>query len=296
MSSIQKLLVLVFCLSSFCTAFANVEGVIGDTPLEQNPNLAFALPQTGNSEIVISRQQYVISYNKNRRAPNWVAWKLEKKQLGTSGRSNKFEQDPDLESYLTRTSGGHAVRSTDYKSSCFDRGHQVPSGDRTDNAANNAVTFMMSNMIPQTPYLNRVIWEHLENYTREIVKDGSKKVYVVAGPIYDVDFGTIGPDQDIPVPSKDFKIIFVLNSDQGPQDIDQKTQVISVVMPNVLKGGEMPIAGTPNCGDDGGVSAKFEAENNDDWKQYQTTVADIESKSSLSFQDLTAKLAHPHSP
>jgi endonuclease G len=286
MSMLLRNLLLVLGVVSFGSAWANVEAVIGPVPLQQNDNLAFALPQSQNSEIMISRDQYLISYNKNRRAPNWVAWKLTSEQLGSVHRSNHFEQDQELEQYLTQNGGGfHAVQPEDYKKSCFDRGHQVPSGDRTDSTTDNGLTFEMSNMIPQTPYLNRVIWEHLENYARSLVSHEGKKLYIIAGPIYDANFGAIGPQKDIPVPSKDFKIIFVLDVNQSASDISADTQHIAVIMPNSLKGGQAPRAYAENCG---GSTEEAASSQNDDWKTYQTTLAEIESKAGLSFTGLSS--------
>ena len=112
-------------------AFANVETVLGSVPLTQNANLLEQIPGTTSSEIIISRDQHVLSYNKQRRAPNWVAWKLEANQIGHSGRTNNFLQDTDLEHYLTQTSkADHAVTSAEYKGSCFDRGHHETSNSR----------------------------------------------------------------------------------------------------------------------------------------------------------------------
>jgi len=291
MINLQKFfLVVLISLATVSTTWAKVEGIIGSLPVDKNPNLAISLPESENSEILISRDQFLLSYNKNRRAPNWVAWKLEQSQLGNSGRTNKFQLDTELENYLSQKGGSfHAVESTDYKNSCFDRGHQIPSGDRTDTKENNEATFVMSNMIPQTPYLNRVIWEHLEAYTRDLVQKEGKKVYVIAGPIYDIDYGTIGPKRDIPVPSKDFKIVIILNADQKASDINSNTPMISVIMPNVLKDGQAPVAMTPNCGGSSTSASTSNAtigENTEDWKQYQTTLADIENKAKITFSDL----------
>ncbi len=282
------LLIFVFTLQlAGHLSFARVEAVIGPVALDKNPNLWGASPSTSASEIIISRDQYVLSYNKERRAVNWAAWKLEAKNIGHSGRSNKFIVDQDLEDYLTQQPGDfHAVSPTDFKGSCFDRGHQVPSADRTDSVKNNEVTFEMSNMIPQTPYLNRVVWEHLEQYTRDLVQQQNKKIYVIAGPIYDEDFGSIGPDKDIPVPSKDFKVLIVLDANQTPADINSKTPVISVVMPNTLKDGSKPL-------DDEKALCHYVAENSlnrGDWEKYKTTLQEVERVSGLSLQTLTAHL------
>jgi endonuclease G len=288
----QVSLLLVFPFLVLSIAQAKVEAVIGGVSPDQNPNMAFALPDTVNSEILISRDQYLISYNKNRRAPNWVAWKLQASSIGNSGRSNKFRADPDLQTYLAQNDSQFtAVAGTDYTNSCFDRGHQIPSGDRTDNATDNEATFVMSNMIPQTPFLNRVIWEHFETYTRDLVQSQGKTVFVVAGPIYDQDFGSIGPARDIPIPSKDFKIIFILDAGQDASSITQSTPSIAVIMPNILKNGQIPQPYVANCGDTDSATGNQQL-SNDDWKQYQTTIADVESKSGFSFGMPQAAVKH----
>ena len=260
-------------------AFAKIEVVLGNLTLEENPNLAMSVPQSEESEIILSREQYVLSYNQEKRAPNWVAWKLEADQIGDSGRSNNFKTDSELDNYLSRHFYNplRAVDQTEYKGSCFDRGHQIPSADRTDTIENNRSTFFMSNMTPQTPFLNRILWAHLEQYTRDLIQKEGKKAYIIAGPIYDLDFGSIGPDHDIQVPSKEFKVIFILNANENPEDINANTEVISVLMPNTLQDGSNPMDNRdelckPLSGASGGKN---------DWLQYRTTITEIENLSGL---------------
>lgn len=271
-----------FCFQS--AAWAKVEAVIGNVKLASNKNLITDAPTTDESEIIISRKQYVISYNKDRRTPNWVAWKVTTKDFGSSGRSDVFTTDQDLEAYLTQQDGGgqHAVKSNDYVGSCYDRGHQAPSADRSDSTADNQATFMMSNMVPQTPYLNRVIWEHLESYTRDLVRRQGKTVYIIAGPIYDEDFGAIGPRSDIQVPSKEFKIVIALDAGQTLADVNTKTDVISVVMPNVLEDGSRP--NDNHNGLCNTINMDTKRGNMDDWQQYKTSLADIQKLSGLKIQ------------
>lgn len=258
--------------------FAKVEATIGPVPLNQNTNIAVNLPTTQQSEILISRDQYLISYNKNRRTPNWVAWRLEDRDMGSVKRSNSFNKDSDLENYLARSGERSApVDPSEYSGSCFDRGHQIPSADRTNNVHDNEETFLMTNMIPQTPYLNRVVWEHFEEYTRDLVKKQGKKVYVIAGPVYDEDFGAIGPNKDIAVPSKDFKILIVVDANRAVSDSISGAQIMAVMMPNVDEDGSKPVASKGCSGITPGHS------NVNDWKQYQTSVQEIEKASGLHF-------------
>lgn len=270
--------IFVLTLSAQTTAFAKIEKVLG-LPVTQNENLAFTLPETENPEIILSREQYLLSYNKQRRTANYVAWKLEASQIGQSGRSNNFTVDQELESYLQSTSGQHAVTENDYRGSCFDRGHQIPSADRTDSVANNETTFYMSNMIPQTAYLNRVVWEHLESYSRYLVQKQKKKLFIIAGPIYDKPMGAIGPEKDIQVPSKNFKLIYVLNADQTPESIDINRPTIAVAIPNMLQNGSTDLS------DKRELCKPINSDSSDsrDWEKYKTTLEDIEKLSGLNF-------------
>jgi endonuclease G len=257
-------------------ASAKVETVLG-TPLAKNANLSGTLPvSSSESEIILSRDEFVISYNKVRRSPNWVAWKLDASSLGKTPRQDAFARDSELEKYLQATGKQyHAVEPSEYDQSCFDRGHQSPSADHSSDPAVNKASFVMTNIVPQTPYLNRVIWEHLEQHTRNLVLNENKKVYIITGPIYDEDFGSIGPKKDIPVPSKNFKIIVVLDAKQTWKNIDQQTEIISVIMPNVDLDGSKPIVGGP-C-----KQFTISKEDTSDWKNYVSSVPEIQRLSGL---------------
>jgi endonuclease G len=278
--SIHVRTILFFALltSLHSQTFAKVEALLGDVSLINNPNLVTAEPLSDQPEIIISRPQYVISYNKERRAPNYVAWQLSKNQIGNSGRSNAFAADPDLEKYLAG-SNQHAVLPTDYTGSCFDRGHQIPSADRSDVILNNEATFYMSNMVPQTAFLNRVIWEQLEVHTRQLVQNQNKKIYVIAGPIYDEELGSIGPLNDIKIPSKDFKLIIILDANQTAKDINANTPMIAVIMPNTLEDGSRPVANTTGCAGFTTTTAGHQVS----WEKYQTTVEEIQKLSGITF-------------
>ncbi|WP_413560851.1 DNA/RNA non-specific endonuclease [Bdellovibrio sp. HCB209] len=261
-------------------SYAVVEGVIGSLPLEKNINVSSQLPSTNASEIIISRKQYVISYNKTTRSPNWASWELDPQNMGNADRSNGFSQDTELEEYLAKQGGQYkAVTSTEYKGTCFDRGHQVPSADRTNSSKDNEATFTMANMLPQTAFLNRVLWEDLERYTRDLVTLKNKKAYVIAGPIYDENFGAIGPNKDIPVPSKNFKIVFLLEPNQTAKDISKDTPALAVILPNTLADGSaVPMNENVDC-----LAISNLSSNNGDWNAYRTTVDEVEKLTGIRF-------------
>jgi len=266
--SMRTILLLLTLILVAEGSHAKIETVLGDVPLKENANL-LGLPSAPTNEVIISRRQYVISYNKERRSPNWVAWKIDARSLGSADRTDKFEQDEELQKYLSRLpQAPPAVTPGDYRGSCFDRGHQAPSADRTSSVSSNQATFVMSNMLPQTPYLNRDLWQQLEQYTRDLVAEG-KTVYVIAGPIYDENFGAIGPNGDIPVPSKLFKVIIVKDGN--------KLRTFSVVMPNILKNGEEPTNKESLCKD----SAASSGPNKPEWRKYRSNLIEIQKVTGL---------------
>jgi endonuclease G, mitochondrial len=88
---------------------------------EVNRNIRFGLPGPAKAEpssreaFLIARPQYVLSYNAEKRIPNWVAWELKASDLGSAARA-PFEPDPDLPRGFAR------VTSRVYNNSGFDRG------------------------------------------------------------------------------------------------------------------------------------------------------------------------------
>lgn len=166
---------------------------------------------------------FSLSYNRANGGPNWVSWHLADADRGRSGRSNTFRPDPDLPS-------DSQIRPTDYRGSGYDRGHQCPSGDRTADAETNAVTFFMSNMLPQAPDLNRQLWRKFEEYCRSQLKGGANEAYIICGGAGSKK--RIGGGK-VNVPVSCWKIALILPSGEDDlKRIDAQTRVVAVLMPN----------------------------------------------------------------
>ena len=241
---------LLFCLISvlaFISIYAQTENVPSDFFSSENTALYFGNPSCAVSELsakenyLIEKPQFTLSYNAQKLIPNWVSWHLSSVDIGECGRSNDFRPDSQLPGEF------YKVKKSDYqfKKYGFDRGHVCPSADRTDSQENNSVTFLMTNMIPQSPDLNRIVWKDLESYERELARQGNE-LYIIAGQSgtggtsATGTFSEItllsqsGAGKSITVPAYCWKILLVLP--EGENDFSRvtaQTTIIAVYMPNI---------------------------------------------------------------
>lgn len=161
------------------------------------------LPSTRATDTLIynAEGRYTLLYRPHAKVPQWVAYKLTSSDLtGASDRSNAFAPDPRLSRY-----GWPSATHSDYRGSGYDRGHLLPSADRTDSEASNRSTFLYSNMAPQHPRLNRGAWKVLEEHLRRSTS-GYDTLYIVVGTVLATpDPQTIG--DRVAVPALFFKAI-----------------------------------------------------------------------------------------
>src|SRR6202023_1551506 len=100
-------------------------------------------------------------------------------------------------------------------------------------------TFLMTNMVPQAPDLNRGPWEKMEHYCRDQARDGDEDLYIVAGPAGKGGVGSEGYRTEfegargkIVVPAYCWKVVVVVpagTSDPG-KVTSAATRVFAVVM------------------------------------------------------------------
>ncbi len=211
-----------------------------------NIHLKYGNPSNASTKdtnnYLLEKPQYALSYNCTNGTANWVSWQLNRSWLGSVDRSDDFRPDADLPDNC------YAVRPNDYRGSGYDRGHLAPSGDRTRRKSDNSATFVMSNMIPQSPSNNREIWRELEEYSRDLV-DRGKELYIVAGG--EGKDKAIAKGQ-VTVPKHTWKVILVLNN-------NSVEETIAVRIPN-----NDTVART-------------------DWTDYIVSVDDIEKKTGYDF-------------
>jgi endonuclease G len=202
-----------------------------------NNHTAFGNPSNAVTDLafpnnyLLLKPQYHLAYNENKGTAAWVAWHLDNNDLGTTPRCDCFATDVQIPSSMYRAS------SSSYTGSGFDRGHMVPSSQRNNTTINNAATFLMSNIMPQSPNLNQITWNNLEQYCLNLVNAGYE-LYTYSGGYGIGGTGSNGTSTtiasgNITVPSHYWKIAVVLPN--GTNDIGRlstTTRIISVMMPN----------------------------------------------------------------
>jgi endonuclease G len=205
-------------------------GAIIDSALQMqlgNPSGATADPANHQHYLVV-RTVEAIDYNDTLGLPNWASWDLTAADLGSSGRSPDFLTDTGL------PAGFYKVTTTDYSGAGYDRGHMCPSADRTDNDTDNALVFLMSNIIPQAPNVNSGVWSSFEGYCRSLAQSGNE-LLIICGPSgFDGSF--IQPSQRVFIPGYSWKIVVVVPAGAGTalSRVTAATRVIALKIPNTF--------------------------------------------------------------
>lgn len=222
-----------------------------------NPSGATTDVNNMNNFLMV-KTQYALSYNNGKGSANWVSWHLSTAWTGSATRCDCFTSDATL------PSGYFKATTSDYTGTGFDRGHMCPSADRNGSAADNAATFLMTNILPQAPNLNQGPWEDLESYCRTLI-NSNNELYIISGGYGTGGSGSNGAANTIAggsinVPSHCWKVIVVLPTGTGDASrVTTSTRVIAVDMPNT------------------------QSANTHTWGYYRTSVDAIESATGFDF-------------
>ena len=270
---------------------AKDENYVFKSEYSQNNPLYFGNPSdavfnvSSESNYLMEKSQFTISYNNKKLIPNWVGWHLDQQDLGEAERSDKFIPD------VTLPEGWYQVRKEDYQFNKygFDRGHVCPSADKTASSEDNEATFLMTNMIPQSPNCNRIVWMHLEAYERKLVEQGNE-LYIFAGPYGKGGSGSRGYFEEIvikkkngevyniSVPASSWKVIVILpESNDDLNAVTKETKILAVNVPNTQEC--KYIEGTKDSAD---------------WQNYICTINDIEQMTGYDFFELLEDSLEEH--
>lgn len=145
-------------------------------------------------------RNYSLCFDKIKKAALWVAYPIHNAYLGNVKRTDQWAFDPIIPIAYQANCIDKSYRGS------YDRGHQLPSGDRLATEELNAQTFYMSNMTPQLNRLNQDMWRELELKVR--MNKCSDTLYVVTGAIFNTNATTFdGAGNVVPLPSNYYKVL-----------------------------------------------------------------------------------------
>lgn len=125
----------------------------------------------------VNYSSFVVEYSDSLKVPLSVIWSLSSDDLG------KVKRSSSMKFYTDTIDGRPTANTNDYTGSGYDRGHMCPAADRSNSVARMRETFVMTNICPQTPRLNRIVWKELEDKCRVWARSGLR-LQIEAYPVF----------------------------------------------------------------------------------------------------------------
>lgn len=212
----------LFCCIFFSVAFSiqaqsqfrdsDFDGILDTFDIERNSPFGYRVDTNGKAVAIMwelpkttsyqCRPGYCFNYSEKEEQSLWVCYMLTKADLqGTAKRMNVFREDTLIEA-------GSAT-SADYRNSGFDRGHLKPAADNKDSQKEMNASFLMTNISPQHPSVNRITWKSIEEYERSLLKTHDS-LFVVTGVVFHPGHKRIGKNE-VGVPRYFYKCILAKN-------------------------------------------------------------------------------------
>lgn len=150
-------------------------------------------PKEINENVVVVHSFFILSYNIEKKNPNWVCWEIHTEKRFR--RENfSFKVDPLVMSASPKN----------FRRSGYDMGHMCPAADMSFDKDALRESFYTSNISPQSPGLNRVTWKKLESDLHS--EAGLTNIYCICGPVWP-EKATIGAEK-VQVPKGFWKVAF----------------------------------------------------------------------------------------
>jgi endonuclease G len=167
---------------------------------------------------------FSLMYSEIEKNPLWVAYAVTKPKPGAS------QERPDHFSVDKRTTA--KVTAEDYRGTGYDRGHMAPNSVIAKVHGEDAqkATFLMSNISPQKPQLNQMIWQRLEMAEADYATmQGDGRLWVLVGPIMGRNPQAL--KSGVTIPEAFYRIWAV-------QKADGQIEVAGFIMPQTVCGTE----------------------------------------------------------
>lgn len=174
----------------------------------------------------LTNQAFIVGYSDNRGNPLWVVYRLQAvpKNTATLPRPSSFKIDKRV---------SNQVSSKDYERSGYDRGHMAPNYAISSLYGKTAQleTFLMSNITPQTPNLNRKFWQRLEEVEVKYFTRLADNVWVTTGPIFSDKPQYLKNNKQVQIPTAFYKL-YAIETKPG------QVYLLAFLVPQTVQGNE----------------------------------------------------------
>lgn len=204
---------------------------VTDTRMPTSAQLQIVKGNPSDDRIMIEYTGFTVAFNPVSHIPDYVAWELTPDKAAGTVRRGNFSIDPDIIG---------SADPSDYRATGFDRGHLAPAGDMKWSREAMNDCFRMTNIAPQTSYLNQRPWNNLEKTTRRRTAVDSLQI-IIAGPVPgEPPLGFIGPNR-VAIPARYFKVIlapdpsnphaigFIMDNSTGKQGVQEAAMTVDQV-------------------------------------------------------------------
>ena len=170
--------------------------------------------------VTLTRNDFAIGWSPSLRHPVWCAYHVRPDAQHPVGERPKFRRDTTVPS---------APRPGDYARSGYDRGHMAPNYAIVTRYGAEAQkdTFLMSNIAPQSPALNRSVWRNLEHRIADLWTARYGEIWVIVGALSLPGSCETISGTDIDVPDAYYQIVVA----QEGMDV----QAFAVLLPQTIK-------------------------------------------------------------
>ncbi|MEN9372668.1 MAG: hypothetical protein RIR79_220 [Pseudomonadota bacterium] len=170
---------------------------------------------------------FVVGYSELRGNPLWVEYALTKidESVPSLPRPTRFEVD-------SRSFVG--IAHDDYTKSGYDRGHNAPNYaiSHLYGVKGQKDSFLMTNISPQAPNLNRKFWQRLEEVEAKHFTQQADKIWVITGPIFTGASKKLSSSSKVEIPDAFYKIYITEAKSNKP------SKALAFLVPQTVQGNE----------------------------------------------------------
>ncbi|MDD1606713.1 MAG: DNA/RNA non-specific endonuclease [Methylococcaceae bacterium] len=170
---------------------------------------------------------FIVGYSDIRGNPLWVEYAL-------TPVDESIPSLPRPTHFTTDSRAINRVKHNDYTKSGYDRGHNAPNYAMSHlyGKEGQLDSFLMTNISPQTPKLNRQFWQRLEAAEAKYFTKLADKVWVITGPVFTGSTERLSSSWRVEIPDAFYKIYIT------EAKANQPSKVLAFLVPQTVKGNE----------------------------------------------------------